>query len=101
MSTPSVKIIRNKFHVIISNENNHPLHRSLIFLFVPQLFLFNLYPFIQRYLQPHQRGKNLCFSYYIFVGEFMHKGRYFFLHVFANGQINLRQLVIFFFLEQL
>ena len=97
MSTPSVKIIRNKFHVVISNENNHPLHRSLIFfLFVPQLFLFNLYPFIQRYLQPHQRGKNLCFSYYIFVGEFMHKGRYFFPHDLANCQINLRQLVIFF-----
>ena len=26
----------------------------------------------------------------------MHKGRYFFLNDFGNGQINLRQLVIFF-----
>lgn len=24
-----------------------------------QLFLFNFYPFIQRFLQPHQRGKQL------------------------------------------
>lgn len=28
-------------------------HLSLLF----QLFLFNFYPFIQRFLQPHQRGK--------------------------------------------
>ena len=26
----------------------------------------------------------------------MHKGRYFFLHDLVNGQINLRQFVIFF-----
>lgn len=24
--------------------------------FSPQLFLFNFYPFVQRFLQPHQRG---------------------------------------------
>ena len=31
MSAPSVKIICNKFCVVISNENNRPLHRSLLF----------------------------------------------------------------------
>lgn len=29
-------------------------------LFSPQLFLFNFYPFVQRFLQPHQRGNLLC-----------------------------------------
>lgn len=34
MSTPSVKICRNKFRVVIqSNKNNHPFHRSSIFFF--------------------------------------------------------------------
>lgn len=25
-----------------------------------QLFMFNFYPFLQRYLQPHQRGRCIC-----------------------------------------
>lgn len=31
------------------------------FLLFLQLFLFNFYPFIQRFLQPHQRGKHNSF----------------------------------------
>ena len=46
-----------------------PSQEFTFFLFVPQLFLFNLYPFIQRYLQPHQRGENLCFSYYVLAAH--------------------------------
>ena len=41
------------------------------------------------------RGSPLTRAF-TFVGKFMHKGWYFFLHDFANGLINLRQLVIFF-----
>ncbi|KAF7252580.1 hypothetical protein EYD10_01783 [Varanus komodoensis] len=33
----------------------------------PQLFLFNYYPFVQRFLQPHQRGESLLFALLLLV----------------------------------
>ena len=36
-------------------------HWILTVVSLPQLFLFNYYPFVQRFIQPHQRGE--CSSY--------------------------------------
>lgn len=36
-----------------------------------QLIIFNFYPYIQRFLQPHQKGKTNYFLYYMYINFYI------------------------------